>query len=172
MKHVFDGNGPDVLVGVGPLVTVTLMPTPEVRDQFIQSGTLIEPIERFLVDTGADRTLVEDRVAQGMGLTPIRYTPIVGVSQQPELCPVYLMVLRLFAQDDSGARKLFMDSRSEIVGMRSPTIPRQYVGLIGRDFLRNLHMVYNGPKGRVEFHVASTVTGNKPIQKPRKKKRR
>jgi hypothetical protein len=83
---------------------------------------------------------------------------------------VYLMTLKIGVQDDRGAAHVNFDA--EVIGMNTPPIPRQYVGLLGRDFLRVVHLVYNGPKGRVELHLSSAVTGKTTLKHKFKKKKK
>lgn len=170
MRHVCDCGTDEVLASVGPLVQLILLPHPTVRDSFIAAGNMPEVLVRFMVDTGADRTVVEQRVAESMGLSPVRFAPMVGVSQEIEMCPVYLMTVRLSVEDEH--HKGIMDFATEVIGMKTPKVPRQYVGLLGRDFLRGLHVNYNGPKGRVELHLSSQITGKKAVKAPKSHRRR
>ena len=170
MKHVCKCDSPELLAAIGPLVQVTLLPHPSVRDSFIADGNMPYATVKMMVDTGADRTVVEQKVAEGMGLSPVRFAPMVGVSQQPELCPVYLMSIRIGVQGDREGGQ--MEFGAEVIGMKSPPIARQYAGLLGRDFLRQFHVIYSGPKGWVELHLSSQVTGKVAVPRARHPKKR
>ena len=49
--------------------------------------------------------------------------------------------------DKSGAAILV----TNVAGVPSPSIPEKHVGLLGRDFLQYVRLVYDGPKG--EFDI-------------------
>jgi predicted aspartyl protease len=143
---------PDGLVHVGPLVEVSLAPHPSIASQLAASGKPIQHLPaRVMVDTGAEKTVVERRLAEQLGIHPIRYTEMVGVSQTPELAPVYPMTLSIRVHD--GNHRATIEFETEVIGMASPVAPRQHVGLLGRDFLRHVKLVYNGPEGRFELIV-------------------
>jgi hypothetical protein len=108
-------------------------------------------IQNLLVDTGAQKTSIEDKIAQALGLIPIRFDPVVGVSGKPELYPIYRMAVGIgMGEDGTGAalQKIFF---AEVAGTPSPPIPWQHVGLLGRDFLQFLRLVYDGPQGTFEL---------------------
>jgi hypothetical protein len=170
VKHVCDCDSPEVLVRVGPLVEVTFLPHSSVRDSFVASGDMPQTTVKMLVDTGADRTVVERRIAEGMGLSPIRFHPMVGVNQKPELYPVFLISLQFCVEDDHGKVHTHFDA--EVIGMNPPPVSKPYAGLIGRDFLRHFHVIYNGPKGKVELHLSSGVAKNAAKKLPKKHHRR
>jgi hypothetical protein len=85
-----------------------------------------------------------------MGLSPIRYIPVIGVSHKSEECPVYLMTIRMDVKDGHREHTDYVDYNATVVGMRCP---RQWQGLLGRDFLRRFRMIYDGGRGLVELHV-------------------
>lgn len=77
-----------------------------------------------------------------------------------------------------------MTFTSEMVGMSTPPTPRPFNGLLGRDFLRFVHLAYDGPAGHCDIvanpsdnmalYVHGAHTGHKRTQQKavRKKSRR
>lgn len=114
-----------------------------------------------MIDTGAQKTVVEKKLAEQLGLVPIRFQPMVGVSQKPELCPVYLMSVSIGMSD--GTNTGFAAFETEVIGMASPPRPQGHQGLLGRDFLRHMRFVYNGPTGTFEVSAAAFAQQAKGI---------
>jgi hypothetical protein len=108
-------------------------------------------IARMMVDTGAQRTLVDDRLPAQLGFKPLRYEQMIGVSQKPELYPVYKMSIAIM-MDAGHAGYVQVQFHADIVGMPTPGAAQQHNGLLGRDFLRQFKFVYDGPAG--EFHLS------------------
>jgi len=79
---------------------------------------------------------------------------MVGVSQVPEDCPVYRACIVIGYEGKRGvdAQGVF---EADIVGMKSPARPMDHMGLLGRDFLRYVRLVYNGPTGSFEINDGS-----------------
>lgn len=143
------------LVATGPIINVLLCPPLALRKALVASGREAPEIPAaLLIDTGAQKTVVEDRIAQALQLKPIRFDSMVGVSQVPEDCPVYRACIVIGYQSKKGqdAHGIF---EADIVGMRSPTRPMTHVGLLGRDFLRYVRFVYNGPTGSFDIDDGS-----------------
>jgi hypothetical protein len=74
---------------------------------------------------------------------------MVGVSQKSEMCPVYMMSITLGMSD--GAVPVPVTFAAEVIGMPSPPVPQQHVGLLGRDFLSHFRFTYDGPSGSFEI---------------------
>ena len=170
MKHICDCTSPDVLARIGPLVEVTFLPHTSVRSTFIAAGNMPTATIKMLVDTGADRTVIQRLIAEGMGLSPIRFDPMVGVNQKTELYPVFMVSMQFCVEDDRTKAHTLFDA--DVIGMDPPPIPKPYAGLIGRDFLRHFHLIYNGPKGKVELHLSSEVAKNAAQRHSKKPRRR
>jgi len=100
---------------------------------------------RMLVDTGATKTVIDRGIAESLGLEPIRYEEMIGVSHVPEDCPVYLLCVSLPLSD--GAKKTLFRFTAEMVGMSTPPTSRPFNGLLGRDFLSHLQLDYRGKEG-------------------------
>jgi len=153
---------PDGLVALGPLVSVTLAPSPAMRLPGL-------PVPRtqvsMMIDTGAQSTVIEDRIAVAMGLTPTRQQSMVGVSGVPELCPVYPVVITIGFADGSG-NTAAADFMCDAIGMNAPPHQTAHQGLIGRDFLKHFELHYNGPAGTFDVIIpraaAAAITPPKP----------
>lgn len=163
MKHRgIVANPPGGLILAGPLVEVRITPTAQAAQAQVASGhTPKGAIIKMMVDTGAERTVVEDQLARSIGLIPIRYVPISGVDQKPVKRPVYRMNINI-GMDDNGkhAETVYI---ADVVGV--PSCPREHSGLIGRDFLSHVHFSYNGPKGTFEIepvHFTAPPQGAQP----------
>jgi predicted aspartyl protease len=148
VKHRCQSDSPDGLVMWGPLAEVKLS-QPLARPENIETvGSLTV---RMMIDTGAHKTVVDRGIAEALGLEPIRFEEMVGVSHVPENCPVYLMSITIGISD--GVRNSLMSFTSEMIGMATPPTPRPFNGLLGRDFLRFIRLVYDGTSGCVDLHA-------------------
>jgi hypothetical protein len=139
---------PDALIALGPLAQVTLTPPLTHASQFDQVTN--KAIVQLMVDTGAQRTVIDRAIADKLSLRPIRFEQMVGVSNIPEDCPVYLMSVSLVVGD--GVAQRVVSFTSEFIGMSTPARPRPHSGLLGRDFLRFMRVVYDGAGGWVDIH--------------------
>ena len=171
MKHVCSCTAQTELLSFGALAQVQLLPHPIIRAARAASGSYPEPTVMMMVDTGAARTVIERRIAESLGLTPIRFDPMIGVSQKIEYHPVYMMTMRIAVEENNGVTGS-LDFDAQITGMESPPIPTQHAGLIGRDFLRMVHVIYNGPKGNVELHLSSQITKKAVVKHPKAKNKK
>ncbi len=178
-----DGNpAPIQLVVSGPLVEVTLGLHPDEIKSIVESGGVPKTmVHRLLIDTGAQCTSVENVIPLALGLVPIRYQSMMGVSYKPEDYPVYRMSITLGMADKHGTvvPAAFV---SDVVGTPSPGRPLSHVGLLGRDFLRFVQLVYDGPRAEYELvdyqHVSAQpqktpqLGGWRGIERARKHTRR
>lgn len=140
---------PRELVARGPLIDVVLSVHSAAGQQLLSQGKPIPThVAKLMLDTGAQSTVVENCIPQQLGLTPIRFTELVGVSHKPEKCPVYMMSVSFLAT--KGTHKQWLTFSSQIIGTGSPTKPTDHKGLLGRDFLGALHVSYDGVSGTVE----------------------
>ncbi|MCW5830157.1 MAG: hypothetical protein KIT79_12680 [Deltaproteobacteria bacterium] len=95
-----------------------------------------------MVDTGAQKTVIDRGIAESLGIVPIRFEEMTGVSHVPENCPVYLLSITLVVGD--GTKKRGITFTSEMIGMATPPNPRPFNGLLGRDFFRFVRLIYDG----------------------------
>jgi hypothetical protein len=167
-----DGNGAvsrDALVFVGPIASVTLS-RPVLKPEDVLQASSIQI--KMLVDTGASKTVVDRGIAESLGLEPIRFEPMIGISHVPEECPIFFLSVAIGFAD--GPRTTSMTFTSEMVGMSTPPTPRPFNGLLGRDFLQFVRLAYDGPAGHCDIvanaadntalYVHGAHTGNKRTQ--------
>jgi hypothetical protein len=150
LKYVCTQSPKDLLRN-GPLVPVTLLAHPRVGATLTEQRTLSTTL---LVDTGAQNSFVEQRLAESLSLAPIRYAPVTGVSQQSDLYPVYLMTIRMAVTDHNGTPADPVDFNATVIGLPAVSEHVANRGLLGRDFLRDLRVIYDGPRGLVELHTS------------------
>ena len=152
---------PGGMVNVGPIVDVTLSPCPVAQNDIIQSGMQVPYLpSKMMVDTGAQISCIEDQILSGpLGLKPIRFMPLTGVSGKAEMRPVYRMAIAIMMADSSGTNQGPAIFTADVVGVPSPETPQVHKGLLGRDFLMHVRFVYEGQKG--EFQIIDTRT--KPV---------
>lgn len=156
------------MVVYGPLVEVTLGPPEAEMTAVTAAGGIPKTItHNLLVDTGAQATCVEGKIPQALGLVPMRFVQMMGVSGKPEDYPVYRMSIILGMREDhtgASSRALFS---ADVVGTPSPPMPLNHIGLLGRDFLKYVRLLYDGPKGEFEIidykHVSAP---HRAVQKP------
>lgn len=164
LRHAGQGL-PSDLHQLGPLIQVVV--GPDLDDIPVMKANGIEVITAqilLMIDTGALHTVIEDRVAQGMNLRPVRHEPIVGISQKPEYCPIYqmsiLIALDTEIRNECRYRNVFM---ADVAGVPSPPVDLPHAGLLGRDFLAMVKLTYDGPAGRWEIsdsrHVRPSSSG-------------
>jgi hypothetical protein len=148
--------GPYGLAQHGPVVVVRIAPHPAL-------GLSIPPVDvKMMVDTGADMTCVHSDIPKAMGLTPVRYRPIVGVSGKPEQYPVYLMGVTISMSEEPSTPLTHITFQSQIVGM--PAMHKSSVqGLLGRDFLHGFQFIYDGPTGLFEIVDRRAMLPGAPV---------
>jgi len=140
------------MVALGPLVQVTLGPHPDDAAATVAAGGTPKTMSHYLmVDTGAQATVVENVIAQALGLIPIRFTQIMGVSGKPEDYPVYRMSVTIGMVENASGSTVQATFVTDVAGVASPPKPLTHIGLLGRDFLRYVRLVYDGPKGAFEL---------------------
>ncbi len=152
----------------GALIQVRLGPSqPEIAATVAAGGIPKTVTHNLLVDTGAQATCVEDKIPKALDLIPMRFTQVMGVSGRSEDYPVYRMSI-IFGMKEDGTTSIHQAVfEADVVGTPSPPTPLTHIGLLGRDFLKYVRLVYDGPKGEFEIidykHVSAP---HRPIQKP------
>jgi len=106
---------------------------------------------KLMLDTGAAKTAIDNDLAAELNLVPIRFEQVVGVSQESQECPVYLLVLRIDVTQNG--KKMEYSCSTEALGIPSPRQGEPYGGFIGRDFLAFWRLTYDGPSGVVEMQI-------------------
>lgn len=144
---------PGGLVALGPLVQVWFSPHRLDQELLAAAGTDWEAFPaKMMVDTGAELTLVEDVVPGTLGLTPIRFQEVEGIGGRVD-APVYRLQIAIKAADNAG-HSGWMTFSSDVVAVPSPPTPteqRPHVGLLGRDFLQHIRLIYDGPSATFEL---------------------
>jgi predicted aspartyl protease len=118
------------------LVQVILGPHPEdARATQEAGGTIRTTAGHLLVDTGAQLTVVENTVAVALGLVPIRYARITGVSGRSDECPVYRMGVVIGMAEDGTSRPHQATFVADVAGVPSPPVKLTHIGLDTLPFL-------------------------------------
>jgi predicted aspartyl protease len=140
------------LVQDGPLVKVRLSPPRIQAEQMSAKGKKVPSVAaKLMLDTGAAKTAIDNDLAAELNLVPIRFEQVVGVSQESQECPVYLLVLRIDVTQNG--KKMEYSCSTEALGIPSPRQGEPYSGFIGRDFLAFWRLTYDGPSGVVEMQI-------------------
>jgi hypothetical protein len=136
----------------GPLVEVRLSPPRIQAEKMSANGKKVPSVAaKLMLDTGAAKTAIDNTLAAELNLVPIRFEQVVGVSQESQECPVYLLVLRINVT--LNGRKMEYSCSTEALGIPSPRQGEPYSGFIGRDFLASWRLTYDGPSGVVEMQI-------------------
>jgi len=145
----------DPLILHGPIANVALS-RPVSSQEEMQQASWIQI--KMLIDTGAYKTVIDRGVAEALGLEPIRFETMTGISHVPEECPVFLLSVKIGLTDGSRVGEILFTS--EMVGMNTPPSPRPFNGLLGRDFLRHVRLSYDGPSGYCD--IVGVIPDGKP----------
>jgi len=162
------------IIGTGPRVDVVFSIHPADAQAYLEKGQAPPAVQgSLLIDTGAESTLVDDGIPTNLGLTPIRFQPIMFGDGRPQDRPVYRMSIMIAMEDDAG-RPHKGSWVGDVVGMDAAK--QGHGGLMGRDFLRHFRFQYDGRAGT--FELASDGDRDPAIKAARaqerheKKKRR
>ncbi len=147
-EHAYRGQPDEVtpaaqLQIAGPLIRVIIerpRPNPE------QPGPGVPGLA--LIDTGADRGVIDSTVVTALGLDPVRTEGAHGVGGRVEL-EIYNVHLSfpaplLLEVDAKSQSKHDLESLNARV---PPELGGKVVAIIGRDLLQHLVFFYNGPNG-------------------------
>jgi predicted aspartyl protease len=143
---------PDALQAFGPIINTDLTITPAHRDALVQAGQPIPPKVRcrFLIDTGADMSLVKHEFAEQAGLKLINVSvPLqgVGVDTTGRVYIGRIVFALRFRISKAGVHQIFVDTQ---IGSAKLEIDR-IDGLIGRDVLRHFVLSCDGRSGQVRM---------------------
>lgn len=139
-----------MLQGLGPIITTALTINAAHRDALQQAGQPIPPPVpcRFLIDTGADGTVVKHDFADSAGLKLINASdPLQGVGVDTS-GRVYIgrIVFAIDSKIVAGAKhSIFVDTQVRSGNLVSDRID----GLIGRDVLSHFTLTCDGRSGLV-----------------------
>ena len=133
------GNGAELQLE-GPKVTIEIG-VPTVLAEFLARSGLPVPSARrgfALIDTGASITAVDEGVVASLGIQPIGQMKLSTPSQSRSS---WLYAARLTCSAVAMPPLEVLD----IVGCSLQ--PQGFIALLGRNFLRNVVLVYDGPGG-------------------------
>ena len=133
------GNGAGLQLD-GPRIAIEIG-VPAVLAEFLEKNGLPVPAARkgfALIDTGASITAVDEEVVASLGIQPIGQMKLSTPSQSR---PAWLYAVRLTCSQIAAPVPDVLD----IVGCTLQ--PQGFIALLGRNFLRKVVLVYDGPAG-------------------------
>ena len=124
----------------GPKVAIEIGVPPALAECLSRSGLPVPPARRgyALIDTGASITAVDEEVVASLGIQPIGQMKLSTPSQSR---PAWLYAVRPSFPEMPMPPIEVLD----IVGCT--LAPQGFIALLGRNFLRELVFVYDGPAG-------------------------
>ena len=154
---------PFALAFQGPIINTDVTITDSHRNELIQSGKLVPPPVRcrFLIDTGADGSVLWHDFALKAGLKLINASaPIGGIGIDSTGRTYMGRILFIVPSRSAVGVHINIAVDTQITGAtpHSPEIAARIDGLIGRDVLQHFDHTYNGRTGRV------TMRFHKPMQ--------
>ena len=136
-------SGAERLVQCGPTLLVNIGLDPEYK--YAESGSAFNSdIMQVpaLVDTGAIFSCIDDDLAQSLGL-PLVDRRVFSMLNGVRECNAYLAHIVVPA--------LSLFQHGILYGLTFDEIDRPYLAVIGRTFLRDMVLVYDGPTGSVRI---------------------
>lgn len=138
------GSGSDLLLGLGPTLIVDIGFDPNFNPQNLrQVPTPGIRNVNALVDTGATECCIDSMVATNLGL-PIIDRRMIGGVGGVQLVNMHLAQIRV--------NGLNVTMYGAFAAVHLQAGGQIHVALIGRSFLRNFTMTYEGRTGTVEIH--------------------
>jgi predicted aspartyl protease len=117
------------------------------REQALIKAGLPIPVRQhatFIVDTGADRTTVDEQMMRALEIPPETQTRVVTLKSGPMGHPADTYATSL--QIKNASEVPWTERTLSAIGESFHSSSIQ--GIIGRDVLDRLHLDYNGPAGR------------------------
>ncbi|MFZ5785567.1 MAG: hypothetical protein ACOY3Y_03905, partial [Acidobacteriota bacterium] len=157
---------PSSLIQVGPLVLATCSVPPAVAEGLVNAGKEVPPPVRgrMLIDTGATRTCIAADVAEELLLVQTGVGETYGAGGLHRL-PVYGVKIEIHFSAAPGAFtlgsvrpvlaipdfcKAFDPDKLQV----TDGWPTRSLGLLGREFLANVVMNYDGHSGVIQIRAA------------------
>jgi len=143
------GSGAEILVQRGPILQVNIGLDPEYK--YESGSALNSDIMQVpaLVDTGAVFSCIDDDLARSLGLPLVDRRLFYMLNGKRE-CNAYLAHIVVPA--------LSLFQHGIFYGLTLDEIERPYLAVIGRTFLRDMVLIYDGPTGSVR--IARQPRGN------------
>ena len=156
------------LENVGLLVVAEWCVPKSLADQLTAEGKTVPPpvVGHVLVDTGARKTGIAQHTAETLGLTSIGTASSFGAhGAQESLRYRANFTLRIVDPTSGKALEVTFEDH-EVLGI--PKMKESFdqfglrdqtgnllnvIGILGREFLRHARLVYDGPRGIVEFEI-------------------
>ena len=138
---------PEHLASVGPRLPVQVGITSKLATSYAEQGHEIPaPIDGYaLFDTGASVTCVDESVLVQLDILPVGIMNVSTPSDPSKAVNTYTCALYF------PGRPLQDIDPSFVAGVQLQN--QGYIALIGRDILRNILMIYDGPGARITFAV-------------------
>ncbi len=142
-----EGRGvsrPDHLANVGPRLPVQIGITEKLASALAARGQPIPaPVEGYaLFDTGASRTCADESVLKSLGISPVETIALSTPSGSSE-ASIYTCALYFPAHPLPDVDPTF------VAGVQLQD--QDCIALIGRDIMRSMILIYDGPGARVTF---------------------
>ena len=136
-------NGADRLEDLGPILHVQIGLDPAYTlEQSPRPSLPIEPLPA-LIDTGASESGIDSGLAVRLQLPVVERSAVAGIHGSFEL-NYYLAQIYVPSLD--------FTIHGKLAGVNLAASGLPYSALIGRDFLRNFTMTYNGRTGQVTLN--------------------
>ena len=138
------------LESIGPIIDLAVTPHPAAAKAMEAQPTGLPKsiLVSALIDTGASHSVIQQSVADGLGLQPIGKVSINTPSCHNHPCNQYVVLLIL----PSATSGLQVPVRLQMTAIGAPLVGQNIQCLLGRDFLKHVLLVYNGPQD--SFYVA------------------
>jgi len=139
------------LENIGPIVDIQILPTAAAAAAIVKSGGTPPLPQKVsaLIDTGASGSVIQESIAADLGLTPIGQQRINTPSCQDHPCYTYAVML-LLPKPVAGIE---FSIRFETTIIAAPLAGQNIQCLLGRDFLKHVLMIYNGPQDSFCFSL-------------------
>lgn len=116
------------------------------REAMYKAGVAIPPAVHatFIIDTGADSTMVDSSLMLALGLTPTGQTRVLSSTAGgvPVPCDVYDISVEI--PNHSGIPSFRLPA---IEALARPLLNQSAQGMLGRDVLKAAVLEYDGPRG-------------------------
>jgi len=149
---------PAALAYQGPIINTDLTITDAHKDELVQAGQPVPPPVRcrFLIDTGADGSLVWHDFAIRAGLKLINDSSPLGGIGVDTTGRTYMgrIVFAVPSRTASGLmHSVAVDTQIAAATPHSPEVAARIDGLIGRDVLQHCDLSYNGKTGKLIMKI-------------------